>query len=373
MQIDHDYLKRLLEAFQAAPGPLTDIEQLETAGISYSAPQFVFHMDILHEEGLIEQPDGEPGYGLYRGIGSESWAVLPLRLTSAGHRFLEGLRDQRLWGVIKRDYKTAGIGTLVAVTNTLLATAPGAESPATMKVFISHSSADAPAAEALTEFIRAALNVSAKDIRCTSVDGYKLSAGSDSNEQLRSEVFQCQAFIALLSPASMQSVYVMFELGARWGARRGLAPILIGGMKAGDLKAPLSAIHAISGISEADLHGFVVTLAQMLEVGPETAAVYGKALRAFVQAASVESGSLKTEDKALTEKISALEDELAALRKRPKIPDARVCPLCQSEMRVTAERADAEFGFAGLKVHEMECTKCHNKATRQFSPGKGYE
>lgn len=40
----------------------------------------------------------------------------------------------------------------------------------TMKVFVSHSSADVAAAEALVELIRSALNVSAKDIRCTSVE-----------------------------------------------------------------------------------------------------------------------------------------------------------------------------------------------------------
>jgi len=37
--------------------------------------------------------------------------------------------------------------------------------------------------------LRAALPLSAKDIRCTSVDGYKLAAGTNSDEQLRQEVF----------------------------------------------------------------------------------------------------------------------------------------------------------------------------------------
>lgn len=158
--------------------------------------------------------------------------------------------------------------------------------PTTMKVFVSHSSADAAVAEALVELIRSALNVSAKDIRCTSVEGYKLPAGADSNQQLRSEVFECQAFIALLSPASLASIYVMFELGARWGTNRYLAPIMIGGTKGGDLKAPLSAIHAISGSSEADIHQLVEELGQRLEIAPEKPAAYSKALRVFAKSAS---------------------------------------------------------------------------------------
>ncbi|WP_211468086.1 toll/interleukin-1 receptor domain-containing protein [Collimonas silvisoli] len=83
----------------------------------------------------------------------------------------------------------------------------------TMKIFVSHSSTDKQIAEAFVIFLRAALPLAAKDIRCTSVDGYKLPAGTHSDEQLRQEVFDAQAFLALLSPTSIQSIYVMFELG----------------------------------------------------------------------------------------------------------------------------------------------------------------
>jgi hypothetical protein len=37
-----------------------------------------------------------------------------------GHEFLEGLQDQRIWNTIKRQFKTAGIATLVTVSKTLL-------------------------------------------------------------------------------------------------------------------------------------------------------------------------------------------------------------------------------------------------------------
>src|ERR1700730_17784797 len=121
MEIDHDYLKGLLEAYATDPGPLTDIHELEGRGVSYRDPQFVFHMEILDDERLVARADGEPGIGLMRGgDGTEMWSVLPLRLTSDGHRFLEGLRDQRIWDTINRKFKTAGIATLVTVSKTLL-------------------------------------------------------------------------------------------------------------------------------------------------------------------------------------------------------------------------------------------------------------
>jgi hypothetical protein len=153
-----------------------------------------------------------------------------------------------------------------------------------MKIFVSHSSADKRIAEAFVDLLRVALPLSAKEIRCTSVDGYKLEAGTNSDEQLRQEVFEAQAFLALLSPASIQSIYVMFELGARWGANRYLAPVMVAGLTPSALKAPLSAIHAVTGTSEGDLHQLIDTLSERLDVVAEKPAAYAKALNAFVTA-----------------------------------------------------------------------------------------
>ena len=123
-----------------------------------------------------------------------------------------------------------------------------------MKVFVSHSSVDALIAEAFIDLLRSALGIKADEIRCTSVPGYKLPAGVDSNEQLRREVFESTVFVALLSPQSLQSTYVMFELGARWGAKRYFAPILVKGATASLLKQPLSGLNAVTTDSDAELH-----------------------------------------------------------------------------------------------------------------------
>ncbi|NTU50609.1 MAG: toll/interleukin-1 receptor domain-containing protein [Desulfobulbaceae bacterium] len=154
-----------------------------------------------------------------------------------------------------------------------------------MKIFVSHSSKDKIIAEAFVNLIKTALNIPSKDIRCTSVAGYKLPAGADSNEQLRAEVFGCELFVALLSPTSMKSMYVMFELGARWGTKRHLAPIRVGGLDSSALKAPLSGIHAISGESASDLHQLLSDFGHKLSLEVESAAVYSKALSTFVVSA----------------------------------------------------------------------------------------
>jgi hypothetical protein len=158
---------------------------------------------------------------------------------------------------------------------------------ATMKVFVSHSTIDKLIAKAFVELLRAALRLSAKDIRCTSVDGYKLPAGIDSNEQLRQEVFEAQAFIALLSPDSIKSIYVMFELGARWGSKHYLAPVMVAGLTPSALKPPLSTTHAATGTSTSDLHQLIDKISEVLNIAPESPAGYSTQLAAFIDAAKV--------------------------------------------------------------------------------------
>jgi hypothetical protein len=121
MNIDQDYLKGLLEAFQAAPTPTVDICALKAAGFDYNDPKFIFHMDILYDVGLIGRDDRMPGLGDQRALdGHIQWSVLPLRLTAQGHEFLEAIHNKEVWATIKREFKDASIGTLLEVSKALL-------------------------------------------------------------------------------------------------------------------------------------------------------------------------------------------------------------------------------------------------------------
>jgi hypothetical protein len=68
-----------------------------------------------------------------------------------------------------------------------------------LDIFVSHSARDADIVQLLVVLLRSALNLPAATIRCTSVDGYRLPAGADTNAQLRQEVNNCNVLLGVIS------------------------------------------------------------------------------------------------------------------------------------------------------------------------------
>ena len=170
----------------------------------------------------------------------------------------------------------------------------GAPMPHNPTLFISHSADDASIAKALVTLFEKALKVSARHIRCTSVDGYRIPVGADTNEVLRTEVFGAGVLVAMLTPHSLSSHYVLFELGARWGARRPLFPILAGGAEAGDLRAPLSGLNALSVTSADQVRQLLEDTVAALSLPLEPMASYSKEIENLVIAASPTTPSAGT-------------------------------------------------------------------------------
>jgi hypothetical protein len=121
MREDLDYIKMLLEAFEAAPEPVVYVPQLKDAGLDFHDKKFAFHMGLLNDEGLVKRDDGKVGFGLTRGAdGSLSWSIVPLRLTAAGHEFLEAIRTKDIWAKIKTEFAEGSFSTLVDISKQLL-------------------------------------------------------------------------------------------------------------------------------------------------------------------------------------------------------------------------------------------------------------
>lgn len=153
-----------------------------------------------------------------------------------------------------------------------------------LAVLISHSSKDHQLASALIDFLRSGLGLLPKQIRCSSVDGYRLPAGVHTDSQLRDEVTASKVLIGLITPNSLSSPYVLFELGARWGAGETMIPLLAG-VTADQLRGPLSGMNALLCNSEEQLHQALDEIGSHLGLEVQSPAAYLKQLRAVVERA----------------------------------------------------------------------------------------
>jgi TIR domain-containing protein len=159
----------------------------------------------------------------------------------------------------------------------------GTKTARAMEIFISHSEQDAELAKRLITLIRAAFNLPANTIRCTSVDGYRLQIGLPVQEKLRLEIEEAKVFITLLTPNSLNSHWVTFEIGGRWTTGRPLLPLL-SRLHSHELQAgPLSVIQALNCESEGQLFQFISNLGDYLERQPEEPEVFRKCVLEMVE------------------------------------------------------------------------------------------
>jgi hypothetical protein len=155
-----------------------------------------------------------------------------------------------------------------------------------IKVFISHSSRDQEVVKRIITLVRSALNLSASAIRCTSVDGYRLPAGTPTDEVLRQEIHDSAAFVALITPRSLKSAYVLFEIGGRWATRKPFFPLVCGAETVRLVRGPLASLNCLRCDNEPQLFQFTDELARALRMTLESPAVYHKCIIETVEIAS---------------------------------------------------------------------------------------
>ena len=151
-----------------------------------------------------------------------------------------------------------------------------------ISVFISHSHHDIGLVKCLITLLRSALNLPSRQIRATSVDGFRLPGGANTAEQLRAEVKSSKVLIGLISEASLRSAYVIFELGARWGSERPMVPLLAPDVDPGSLAGPLQGINALSCGAPAQLHQLVEEIGGHLSMPLDRPAAYQKCVDEIV-------------------------------------------------------------------------------------------
>ena len=112
------------------------------------------------------------------------------------------------------------------------AAAPAFQSEAaqsSLEVFVSHAHEDRALADMLVAVLRYGVRgLGAEAVRCTSLAAHGLTAGVLVSSRLREEVTTAKVVLGILTPHSFASPYVLFELGAAWGADVPVIPLRVG-------------------------------------------------------------------------------------------------------------------------------------------------
>lgn len=154
-----------------------------------------------------------------------------------------------------------------------------------IRIFISHSAADENLAHALVDGLMSCMMLADEDIRCTSVAGHKLDVGVETSAVLRDELEETSVVVGLLTPNAIASSWVLFELGATWGAKRKIKPLLAGPLTFKDLPGPLSSHHAVKLSDKNGLVQVVEEIAKITQVPKRGGSKIDSALDKLVKAA----------------------------------------------------------------------------------------
>jgi hypothetical protein len=218
-------------------------------------------------------------------------------------------------------------------------------------ILISHSSHDADLASALIDLLRAALPLSAKEIVCSSVDGYRLPLGVKTDDQLRETVKGVKLLVGLLTPRSLFSTYVLFELGARWGADLPMIP-LWAGVHAGQIEGPIKGVNAASCSNENHLIQFVEEVGRLLGLQTESVSSYLEKVRAVKQKSDAVAVS-SNETTAAADREEMIFEETVYWKRTNGEREGPYCPHCYEARDKTLHLKP------GMTRGSFSCPSCH--------------
>ena len=154
----------------------------------------------------------------------------------------------------------------------------------TTRIFLSHSAANENLASALVDCILGTMVIDDGELRCTSVPGHKLPVGSDFTATLLEDIGDSSVVVGLITKNSIGSGWVLFELGATWGAKKNLKPLVTDEVELKNLPGPLTGRHVARLSSKGDLNQFLEELATSVGAKRRSAAKSLAPMEALVAA-----------------------------------------------------------------------------------------
>jgi hypothetical protein len=153
-----------------------------------------------------------------------------------------------------------------------------------VKVFLSHSAADEQLASAFIDCLLSTMVLDDSEVRCTSVPGHKLPVGSDFTSTLLDDIDGSSVVVGLITPQAITSSWVLFELGATWGAKKNIKPLATDDVDFKSLPGPLSGRHVARISNRSDVAQSMEEIGALVQAKMRSAAKVDKAIDALIAA-----------------------------------------------------------------------------------------
>jgi hypothetical protein len=112
-------------------------------------------------------------------------------------------------------------------------------------IFVSHAHADQDLADAFGRLLEGGINLSQKQIFCTSLEEQGIPAGEDFKTFIQKKLAESEIVVALISQNYYASAFCMCELGATWISAKNFIPFIAPPLGFTDLKGVLAGMQVL--------------------------------------------------------------------------------------------------------------------------------
>ena len=114
MKLDHEYIKKILEAFEKIEKPYVNLKEVCIAAEVGLEENALYHFEILYDMKLVVRSDGEIGVGATTDENGEPSISVGIffRLTADGHEYLSSIKKPQIWNKAKKIAGDLGVGAM---------------------------------------------------------------------------------------------------------------------------------------------------------------------------------------------------------------------------------------------------------------------
>jgi hypothetical protein len=216
-----------------------------------------------------------------------------------------------------------------------------------IRIFVSHAAVDEVLAAAVVDCLQTCMVLRDGEIRCTSVPGYKLPVGSDFAATILEDIGESFVVIGLITRAAIGSSWVLFELGAAWGAKRNMKLIVTDEVDLGQLPGPVAGRHVARLSDSSDVAQFVDEIRSLIRARSRSAAGIQKAINELL-AAHAEHSKVVTTSEPRRRRSGGVEDPLIA-----GVPFTELAKILTEELVTIPSSLSAEKGDKAVSLFEL--------------------